>query len=334
MRRRDLITLLGGTLTGAALSSLVARAQQTERLPRIGYLSDESEAPTNPFNSRHSVLKALRGLGYADGKNIVIEYRYAAGKVSRLPALAAELSAMPVDVIFSVGTVASKAAVAATSTIPIVFARVGDPVGSGLVASLARPGANATGMSLLMTDLAEKRLELLKQAVPGISRIALLHEVGFLPGDLEFTLLKTAAGQLNLEMDAVGVRPPDGAAVENALAEIMKGSPQALYVGSSGWFEDVYEHTLNLAFKTRLPALYVRREYVEAGGFMSYGVNYPEMYQLAAAYIVRILKGAKPADLPVQEPVKIELLINLETAKALGIRVPLDLQVAADEVIE
>jgi putative tryptophan/tyrosine transport system substrate-binding protein len=155
-----------------------------------------------------------------------------------------------------------------------------------------------------------------------------------LPGALELAQLKAAAGHLNLEMDVVGVRPPDGKAVEEAFAEIMKGSPQALYVGSSGWFEDVYQHTLNLALKTRLPAIYVRREYVEAGGFMSYGVNYPEMYRLAAAYIVRILKGAKPADLPVQEPVKIELVINLKTAKTLSLRVPLDLQVAADEVIE
>jgi putative tryptophan/tyrosine transport system substrate-binding protein len=333
MKRREFITLLGGTLTGAMLTPLVTRAQQTQKLPRIGYLSDESEAP-HRFNSRDTVLNALRDLGYVDGRNVIIEYRYAAGKVDRLPALAAELSAMPVNVIFSVGTVASKAAVAATSTIPIVFARVGDPVGTGLVASLARPGSNATGLSLLTRDLAEKRLELLKQAVPGISRIALLHELGFLPGDLELSQLKSAAGHLNLETDAVGVRPPDGNAVEEAFAEIMKGSPQAMYVGSSGWFEDVYEHTLNLALKTRLPALYVRREYVEAGGFMSYGVNYPEMYRLAATYIARILKGAKPTDLPVQEPVKIELVINLKTAKALSLKVPLDLQVAADDVIE
>jgi len=257
MRRREFITLFGGAVAAPMLSTLAARAQQVEKIPKIGYLSDESNAP-HRFNSRDTVLDALRGFGFVDGRNIVIEYRYAAGRVERLPSLAAELSAIPVDIIFSVGTLASKAAIAATRTTPIVFARVADPVGSGLVAGLARPGGNATGVTVLSGDLAEKRLELLKQTVPGQTRIAVLHEQDFPPGDVELKQLITAAGLLGVEIHAVGVHPPDAAALEKAFPEIMKGSPAALYVGTSGWFEDVYQNTLSLAFKCRLPALYVQ----------------------------------------------------------------------------
>jgi putative tryptophan/tyrosine transport system substrate-binding protein len=332
MRRRGFIHLLGGVLAAPALSPLAARTQQLNA-PRIGYLSDESEAP-HRFNSRDSVLGALRKIGYVDGRNIFIEYRFAKGRVDRLPALAAELAAIPVDIIFSIGTLASKAAIAATATIPIVFARVADPIGSKLVAGLARPGGNVTGVTVLTMDLAQKRLELLKQAVPGVRRIAVLHEQDFPPGDTELKQFAAAAEHLGVEIHSVGVHPPNAAAVEEALPEIMNSSPQAICVGSSGWLEDVYQATLALAFKCHLPALYVRREYVEAGGFMSYGVNYPAMYAISVEYISRILKGAKPADLPVQQPVKIELVLNLKTARGLGLSFPLDLQVAADEAIE
>ena len=249
MRRRSFIHLLGGVVAAPALSPLVARTQQL-KIPRIGYLSDESEAP-HRFNSRDSVLDALHKLGY-ERTNINIEYRFAEGRVDRLPAFAAELVAIPVDIIFAIGTLASKAAIAATATIPIVFARVADPVGSKLVAGLARPGGNVTGVTVLTMDLSEKRIELLKQAVPGVQRIAVLHEQDFPPGDTELKQFAAAAEHLGVEMRSVGVHPPNPAALEAAFPEIMNWSPQALCVGSSGWFEDVYQDTLALAFKKSL----------------------------------------------------------------------------------
>jgi putative ABC transport system substrate-binding protein len=330
MKRRDFVTLLGGA---AVAWPFAAGTQAPRRLPRIGYLSDETEGP-HPFNSHGSVLAALRAYGYEDGKNVNIEYRYAAGKVERLPLLAAELATLPVDVICSVGTVASKAAVAATGTIPIVFSRVGDPVRYGLVESLSRPGRNATGATLLTTDLAEKRLELLKEMVAGIARVAVLHEQNFAPGDIEVKQLLAAAAVLNLQVHAVGAAPPDPTIFETALPEIVNGSPGALFIGSSGWFEDVYQHTLGLVSKSRLPALFVRGEFVEAGGLMSYGVNYPQMYRLAVDYIVRVLQGAKAENLPVQQPVKVELVVNRRAANALGLTIPSSLLVFAERVIK
>jgi putative tryptophan/tyrosine transport system substrate-binding protein len=329
MRRREFIAVLGG----AAAWPLAARAQRPQPLPQIGYLSDETEGP-HPFNSYGSVLGGLHKLGYEEGRNVAIEYRYAAGRVERLPSLAAELASLPVDVIFSVGTVATKAAIAATTRIPIVFSRIGDPVRYGLAASLPRPGGNATGAALLTTDLAEKRLELLKQMVSGVRRVAVLHEQNFAPGDIELKQLIAAASLLDLQIHATGVAPPQPTGLEAALPDIMNGSPGALFVGSSGWFEDVYQHTLGVASKSRLPALYVRGEYVDAGGLMSYGVNYPDMYRSAVDYVAKILKGAKPSDLPVWQPVKVELVINLRTAKALDLTVPPSLLTFAERVIE
>jgi putative tryptophan/tyrosine transport system substrate-binding protein len=330
MRRREFIGLAGGA---AVAWPLAARAQTSQTLPKIGYLSDETEGP-HPFNSHASVLDSLRKLGYEEGRNVAIEYRYAAGRVERLPSLAAELAALPVDVILSVGTVATKAAVAATKTIPIVFSRIGDPVRYGLVASLSHPGGNATGAALLTTDLAEKRLQLLKEMVPGVTSIAVLHEQNFAPGDIEVKQLEAAAAVLNLEVHAMGAAPPEPGALDAVLPDLMKDSPGALFVGSSGWFEDVYQHTLGVASKSHLPALYVRAEYVDAGGLMSYGVNYPDMYRSVVDYLGKILKGAKPADLPVWQPEKIELVINRRTAKALNLSLPLSLVGFAERIIE
>jgi putative tryptophan/tyrosine transport system substrate-binding protein len=323
----------GALVESVVIWSAAARAQGSRTLPRIGYLSDETEGP-HPFNSRNSVLGGLSKLGYQDGRNITIDFRYAAGKVERLPALAAELVALPVDVIFSVGTVASKAAIGATTTIPIVFSRVGDPVRYGLVASLSHPGRNATGASLLTSDLAEKRLELLKQMVPGIRSVAVLHEQNFVPGDIELKQLVAAGTQLNVNIRPIAIAPPRPTALEAAFPEIVKASPGALFVGSSGWFEDVYQHTLDVTAKTRLPALYVRAEYVAAGGLMSYGINYPDMYSSAVDYIVKILKGEKASDLPVWQPTKVELAINLRTAQTLDLAVPPSLLAFAERVIE
>jgi putative ABC transport system substrate-binding protein len=203
----------------------------------------------------------------------------------------------------------------------------------GLVAGLARPGGNATGVSFLTTDLAGKRLELLKDAVRGLTRVAVLYEQNFPPGELELKELTAAARSLEMQLHAVGV-PRYLAALQGALPDIMKESPQALFVGSSGWFEDNHREILDLAIKSRLPALYVRGEYVEAGGLISYGAKYGEMYRIGAEQIARILKGTKPADLPVQQPVRIELLINVKTAKALDLTIPPLLLARADEVIE
>jgi putative ABC transport system substrate-binding protein len=329
MRRREFITGLGG----AVAWPLTARAQSPQRLPKIGYLSDETGG-LNPLNSYRFVSDDLRKLGYEDGRNVAIQYRYAAGKVERLPSLAAELAALPVDVIFSVGTVATKAAVAATTTIPIVFARVGDPVQYGIVASLSHPGGNATGASLLTTDLTEKRLQLLKEMVPGVTRIVVLHEQNFAPGDIELKQLEATASLLNLEVHATGVAPPEPSALDAAVPNLMKDSPGALFVGSSGWFEDVYQHTLAVASKCHLPALYVRGEYVDLGGLMSYGINYPDMYHSAVDYLGRVLKGAKPSDLPVWQPEKVELVINRRTAKALNLTLPLSLVGFAERIVE
>jgi len=329
MRRREFIAIA----SGAAAWPLVAHAQKRQSTPRIGYLSDETEGP-HPFNSHGSVLRALHSLGYEEGRNLTIEYRYAAGHVERLPAFAAELAALPVDVIFSIGTVASKAAVAATTTIPIVFSRIGDPVRYGLVASLARPGGNATGAALLTTDLAEKRLQLFKEMIPGVSRVAVLHEQNFAPCDIELKQLVAVAPRLDLQIQATGVAPPQASALETALPDIMKESPQALFVGSSGWFEDVYQFTLGVASKSHLPAMYVRAEYVEAGGLISYGVNYPDMYRSAVEYVVKILNGAKPSDLPVWQPVNVELVINRSSAKALGLAIPLSLVGFAERIVD
>jgi len=321
-----------GTLAGGLLAApLAAGAQQARRSPRIGYLSDEAAAP-HLFHSHDSILSGLSERSYIEGRNIVIEYRYAAGKPELLPLLATELAALPVDLILAVGTPAARAALATTRTIPVVFSRIGDPVALGLVAGLARPGGNATGVAVLTTDLGGKRLELLKNEVPGLTRVVVLHEQNFPPGELELKQLSAAAWSLQVQLHTVGVRTL--AALEGILPDIMKEAPQALFVGSSGWFEDNHRLITDLALKSRLPALYVRREYAEVGGLISYGVNYREMYRTAADYIARILKGANPADLPVQQPTKIELVINLKTAKALGLTIPPSLLQRADQVIE
>jgi putative ABC transport system substrate-binding protein len=327
MRRRKFIALLGG----AAAWPLAGRAQQTRRLLRIGFLSDQSERP-HPFNARDYFLKRLRELGYQDQGNVVIEYRYAAGELNRLPVLASELAALPVDVLIAIGTPASKEAVTATGKIPIVFSRVADPVASGLVKSLAYPGGNATGTTVITSDLAEKRHALLKEAVPEVSRIGVVHEKNFQPGDAELKQLLAVAPRLGLEISAV--EPPLAATLDAALKEIVQASARGLFIGSSGWFEDLYQNTLDLANKSRLPALYVRPEFVRAGGLMSYGPDWGQMYRIAADYVDRILKGAKPAELPVQQPTTIKLLINLAAAKATNLDMPPTLLARADEVIE
>jgi putative ABC transport system substrate-binding protein len=328
MDRRD--TVLALLALGAA--PLAAEAQQAAKIARIGYLA------TNPAISPHlreAFLQGLRDLGYVEGRNLVIEYRDAEGKVERLPALAAELVALKVDVIVALGTLAALAAKQATRTLPIVFSPAGDPVGSGLVTSLARPGGNVTGLSAFAPELVGKRLELLKQAVPGVSRVAVLWQPGAFGERVEMDTLKrveVAARDLGVPLQFVEARGP--ADFDRAFSDMTRARAGALTVLASNMFNSERRRLVELAAEKRLPALYSARELVDAGGLMSYGANLAELNRRAAAYVDRILKGAKPADLPVEQPTKFELIINLKTANALGLTIPQSVLARADEVIQ
>jgi putative tryptophan/tyrosine transport system substrate-binding protein len=329
VRRRDFIRLLSTAAITSASS--VGLSQQASKLLKLGYLSDEAPRP-HLFHSQNNIVKGLHESGFDDGRNILIEYRYAAGKADQLPALANELAALPVDVILAVGTPAARAAQAATKTIPIIFCRIGDPVEYGLVTSLAHPGGNATGVTVFTVALAEKRVEVLRDAVPGLGRLAALHDPTFPPGQIELGQITAAAAALNVQVHAVGARSSD--ALDEALPDVMKDSPEALFIGSAALFEDNPQRIVDFASKTKLPALYIRREYVEIGRVMSYGIDFREMYRNAAQYIAKVLKGEKPADLPVVQPAKIDLVINVKTMKALGLSTTPPLLARADEVIE
>jgi putative ABC transport system substrate-binding protein len=329
MRRREFIRLIGGA---AVAWPRGASAQQAAKVPRIGYLSGNH--PANP-HLREAFLQGLRDLGYVEGRNVVIEYRDPEGKNERLPALAAELVALKVDVIVAVATPQSLAVKQATRTIPIVFAGAADPVGSGLVTSLARPGGNVTGFSLITSELVGKDLEQLKEAVPGVSRVAFLWQPGGYGERTEKDILKGAevAGR------ALGVRlqfvEAQGATdFDRAFSDMTRARAGALTVSVSNVFFIERRRLVDLAAKHRLPAVYQLREFVDAGGLMAYGPNLADVFRRAASYVDKILKGAKPADLPVQQPTKFELVINLKTAKALGLQIPPTLLARADQVIE
>jgi ABC-type uncharacterized transport system substrate-binding protein len=328
--RREFI----GTLAGGLLAApLAAEAQQAAKIARIGFLSlNVSASPhvLEPF------LQGLRDLGYVEGRNLVIEYRDAEGKPERLPALAAELVALKVDVIFAPGTPHALAAKQATRTVPIVFTGVTDPVTDGLVTSLARPGGNVTGLSLLATlELVGKRLELLKQAVPGVTRVAILRQPGGQGERTETDSLKAAevaARALGVRLQFVEARGPTD--FDRAFSDMTRARAGAL-IGLGGvMFFNERRHLVDLAAKNRLPAVYPLREYVDAGGLMSYGPDLADSLRRAATYVDKILKGAKPADLPVEQPTKFELVINLKTAKALGLTIPQSVLGRADEVIQ
>ena len=330
MDRRTFISTVSLSLLAAPLA---AHSQQAARVPRIGYLAPS--LATNP--SLHEAFRqGFRELGYAEGRNVVIEYRDAEGKDERLPALAAELAALKVDVIVTnAGTLAALAAQRATKTLPIVFVAVGDPVSSGLVTSLARPGGNVTGLSLLFPELVGKCLELLKQAVPGVSRIAVLEQPGAVPARAREDIVKAAdvaARALGVRLQVVGARGP--ADIDRAFSEMTRARMNGLAVQSTPMFSAERRRLVELAVKHRLPAVYSFRLFVDAGGLMSYGPSVPDMARRAATYVDKILKGAKPADLPVEQPTKFELVINLKTAKALGLTIPPSLLGRADEVIQ
>jgi len=313
------------------LAPLAAEGQQAGKVYRIGFMW--SSPVTNP-HLPEAFLQGLRDLGYIEGRNLVIEYRYSEGKSERLPALAAELVALKVDVIVAPSTPVALAAKQATKALPIVFT-AGDPVGSELVTSLARPGGNVTGVSLLAGELVGKCLEQLKQAVPGVSRVAILWQPGAASERSVRDMLKeaeVAARALGLLPQFVEARGPED--FDMAFSDMTRARAGALTVLPSTMFLNERRRLVNLAAKNRLPAVYPWRDYVDAGGLMAYGPNLPDLYRRAATYVDKILKGTKPADLPVQQATKFELVINLKTAKALGLTIPQSVLLQADRVIE
>jgi putative ABC transport system substrate-binding protein len=329
MKRRTFITLLGG---GAATAwPLAADAQQQSMAVRtVGFLSDES--PGDGGAAFEAVARTLRDLGYVEGRSIRFEARYADGKNDALAGLAVELVRAGVDVIVAVGTPASRAAKSASAVIPIVFSRIADPLALGLVPNLARPGANVTGVSVVTRDLAAKRLQLLLELVPGISRIGVLWDPSFPSAVIELKEVEDAAPQLKIELYRLPIRK--AAELDPAMRGFAEQSGQALSVIPGVLFTEQRRLVAELAIGHRLPTILSRKEHVEAGGLMSYGTNYTDMYRRAATYVDKILKGAKAGDLPIEQPTKFELVINLKTAKALGLEVPWFLQQRADEVIE
>jgi putative ABC transport system substrate-binding protein len=328
IRSVALVAVLAVTLTAAPFA---ADAQQAGKVPRIGYLSatSSSDRPLllDAFRQR------LRELGWIEGQNLVIDYRYAEGRVDRLPDLAAELVGLKVDLIASFGTQGVTAAKNTTETIPIVMIAVRDPVGSGLIASLARPGGNVTGVSgSAGLEWVAKQLELLKETVPKIRRVAILSNPTNAYHRLAMRELNVAARSLGVQLQLLEARGPNE--FDGAFAAMAKESVGALLVLSDAMLNSHQTRLADLAARSRLPAAYGVRESVEAGGLMSYGPSFLDSFQSGAIYVDKILKGAKPAELPVEQPTKFELMINMKTAKALGLTIPQSVLLRADHVIE
>jgi putative tryptophan/tyrosine transport system substrate-binding protein len=319
-------------LLGGLFSPLAAEAQQAAKVPRIGYLNANLAASPH---LTEAFRQGLRDLGYVEGRNGVIEYRDAKGKFERLPALAAELVALKVDVIVATGTLAALAAKHATSSIPIVFPTVGDPVTDGLVMSLARPGGNVTGLSNLTPELVGKCLELLKEAIPGVSQVAILWQPSGFVERTRNDVRKAAEGAgraLGMRLQFVEARGPED--FDRAFSDIARARAGGVIVVTTAMFFQERRRLVDLAAKIGVPAVYGSRESVDAGGLISYGPNFPDSFRRAATYVDKILKGAKPADLPVEQPTKFELVINLKTAKALGLTIPPSLLARGDHVVE
>ena len=326
MKRREFITLLGSA--SAVAWPLAARAQQSDRVRRIGMLWPG--APPDKWDE--AFRQGLRALGYMDGRNILLEYRWAEGKQERLPALAEELVRLRVDVIVTLSAPAIIAVKQATTTIPIVFAGTSDPVRTGFAASLARPGGNLTGLSLMAPDLAGKRLELIKSVVPTISRVAMLWNGSDEGMAIRVREAQLAAPAMRVTLFSPGLRTL--ADLESAFDALTRDPPDALLIFVDPFTVSHRRRIVDFAAARRLPAIYEDRVFLESGGLMSYGPSVENNCRRAATYVDKILKGAKPADLPIEQPTKFELVINLKTAKALGLDVPLQLQQLADEVIE
>jgi ABC-type uncharacterized transport system substrate-binding protein len=322
-RRRDLITLLGGA---AAAWPLAAHAQQAPKLPTIGFLGVNTPAARSQLTT--AFVQRLRDLGWVEGRTVMIEYRWGEGRAERYAEIAAEFVRLKVDVIFTDGTATALAAKQTTSLIPIVFGVAGDPLGTGLVASLARPGGNVTGLSNQAADLAAKRLELLREIIPNLRRIRIMAYAGYLGAQQEVSEIQVAARTLGVEVAVFEIRRAED------IARGFEDHADALYVVGDSVMHANRLRLSTLALAARLPTIYVHRDYVEAGGLISYGANLTDLFRHAAGYVDKILRGAKPADLPVEQPTKFDLVVNLITAKALGLDVPPQLLARADEVIE
>ncbi len=318
-------------LVGLTLASVhVAEAQQAPKVPRVGYLT-----PSTSVNRAYteSFRQGLRDLGYVEGKNLVIEWRANEGKLDRNPALAAELVRLKVDVIVAVGSGEIRAAKEATAAIPIVMVRGGDPVGSGYVASLARPGGNITGLALLRPELSGKRLELLKEIVPKLSRVAVFASSGSADYALVLKEIELAAGPLGVRLQSLNILSPKD--FETAFRDAAKGRADAVLFRVAGPSLSAHRtEVAALAVKSRLPVIYESAQEVDAGGLMSYGVNASDLYRRAATYVDKILKGTKPADLPVEQPTKFEFIINLKAAKQISLTIPPNVLVRADKVVK
>jgi putative tryptophan/tyrosine transport system substrate-binding protein len=326
MRRREFITLLGGA---AVTWPVAARAQQPAKLPTIGFLGATTPSAQSQWTA--AFLERLRGLGWIEGRNVAIEYRWMEGRNERVAEIAAEFVQLRVDVIVVQGTAAVVGAKQATSVIPIVFALAGDPVGSGLVASLARPGGNVTGLSGQQADVAAKRLELLREVVPSLHRLAIVANVGNPYTILELGEIQGAARALGLEAATFEIRQAEDVA---PAFRALKGRADALYVINDPLVNTNRVRIIISALGVRLPTMHGSREHVEAGGLMSFGPNYPDLFRRTADYVNKILRGAKPGDIPVEQPTKFDLVVNVLTAAALGITLPPTLLTRADEVIE
>ena len=323
MNKRIVVSFLATLLS---VSVHFVEAQQPKKVPRIGLLVPSSSDSTR----KDAFLQGLRDLGYVEGKNITIEYRYTEGQLDRLPDLAAELVRLKVDLIVTGAISSVRAAKKATTTIPIVFASVGDAVDSGLVASLARPGGNATGLTFFAPELDGKRLELLKEAFPNVTRVGFLWRVPSTRGDL----LKEAepvAKTLGLRLQSLEVRGPDD--FESAFKAAKSGGAEALIVISNPLSNTYRARIVDLAAKNRLPGIYPSTDFVEDGGLMSYGADILDNWRRAATYVDKILKGANPSDLPVEQPKKFEFVINLKAAKQIGVTIPPNVLARADRVI-
>jgi putative ABC transport system substrate-binding protein len=324
VKRRAFMTLLGG----AAAWPLAARAQQPTKTYRIGML--ETISPALNAAQFDAFRKSLRELGYVEGQNYTFEYRSADGQAERFPDLAAELVRVGVDLIVTRGTPATIAAKNATSIIPVIMASVGEPL--LVVDSLARPGSNVTGLSAFVNVMTSKRLELTKELVPAISKIGLFHNMSNPVAPPQWEETKQAARSLGIQSVLFDVRSRED--VGRAFETAVRQKVDALLIGVDGLTQVYRQMIADLATRNSLPAVYSGREYVEAGGLLSYAVSYPDLYRRAAAYVDKVFKGAKPADLPVEQPTKFELIINLKTAKAIGLTVPESFLLRADEVIE
>jgi putative ABC transport system substrate-binding protein len=325
LRRREFITLLGGA---AAVWPVAAHAQQPGKQPTIGFLGAN---PSIESQRVAAFVQRLRELGWIDGRNLAIEYRWAEGRHERYAENAAEFVRLKVDVIVTVATTPTLAAKQATAVIPIVFAAASDPVGTGLVASLARPGGNVTGLANQVSDTGGKKLELLREAVPGLRRLAIMANVGNPASVLDMDEAEATARTLGLEVIRSEIRRADDIA---SAFDALKDRAEALYVCVDPLVNTHRIRVNTLALGARLPTIHGLREYVEAGGLMSYGPNLPDLLRRAADYVDKILRGAKPGDIPVEQPTKFDLVINLTTAKALGLEIPASLLARADEVIE